>query len=79
MQGKRPRTAHPQLVVRDVLVREDKVREVFRDLHRLYVDAVCNPFVPLDARITSPAFEERVYRVVDAANAVIEFTGPLPF
>ena len=32
-------------VVRDVLLREDRVRELFRGLHRLYVDAACSPLL----------------------------------
>jgi hypothetical protein len=67
------------VVVRDVLLREDKVRELFRRIHRQYVDAVCNPFTPLDGKITSPAFEEAVYRIVEDANADIEYRGPMPF
>lgn len=38
-----------------------------------------NPFTSHDARITSPAFEEAVYRLVEAANETIQYTGPLPF
>lgn len=67
------------VVVRDVLLREDKVRELFRNIHRLYVDAVSNPFASMDTKITSPAFEEGIYRLVEAANGVIEYRGPMPF
>lgn len=67
------------IVVRDVLLREERVRELFKAIHRLYVDAVCNPFTPLDGKITSPAFEEAVYRVVEAANGSIEYRGAMPF
>ena len=67
------------LAVRDVLLLEERVRELFRALHRLYVDhAVCNPFASLDARVTSPAFEEAVYRLVDEADGTLEYRGPLP-
>lgn len=67
------------VVVRDVLLREDKVRELFKALHRLYIDAVSNPFVDVEAPITSPLFEQAVYRLVEHSNAVIEYRGPMPF
>jgi hypothetical protein len=67
------------IVIRDVLLLEDRVRELFRALHRRYLDAVCNPFTSHDARITSPGFEEAVYRLVENANETIEYKGPLPF
>ena len=92
------------MVVKDVLLREDKVREVrppaalafyalaltcyaahtlpllqlFKSLHRLYVEAACNPFAHIDGKITSPRFEERVYNIVVAANSSIEYKGPVP-
>ncbi len=79
-------------VVRDVLLREDKVRELFRGLHRVYTDAVCSPFAggggggagagsapgPGEEKLTSPSFEEAVTRLVDAANGQIEYRGPVP-
>lgn len=67
------------VVIRDVLLLEDRVRELFRALHRRYLDAVCNPFTSHDSRITSPAFEEAVYRLVEQANDTLEYRGPLPF
>lgn len=93
-----------------------QVRELFRSLHRLYVDAASNPFTPLDgkvrvrvlrvppppsfsrtrrpshrllivspapvlapAQVSSPMFEREVYATVQAANAVLEYSGPMPF
>ena len=67
------------LVVRDILLREDKVRELFRNVHRLLVDVQSNPFSSFDGRITAPAFEEGIYRLVEKANDVIEYKGPMPF
>lgn len=67
------------VVVRDVLLKEDKVITLFRSLHRLYTEAVCNPFAPLEGPITSPSFEIAVYRLVEAANATIQYIGPLLF
>lgn len=64
------------VVMRDVLLREDKVRELFRALHRTYVDAVSNPFASLDGPLTSPAFEQEVYRLAEASNSVLEYRGP---
>lgn len=66
------------LVVRDVLLREDRLRELFSRLHRLYADAVSNPFAPLDAPLDGPAFEEAVTRAVEAAQGSILYSGPLP-
>ena len=67
------------LVVRDVLLREGEMRELFRGIHRLLVDATCSPFASFDAKITSPAFEEGIYRLVEASSSVIEYRGPMPF
>lgn len=73
------------LVVRDVLCREEKVRDFFRNFHRLYVDAVSGPFTPLmlgsssDSRLHSPALEEAVYRLAESAAVEIEYKGPMPF
>ena len=72
------------VVVRDVLLREDRVRELFRALHRLYADAACSPFAPAGyahgagggARIASPAFEEAVTRLCESAD--ILYRGPIP-
>jgi hypothetical protein len=38
-----------------------------------------NPFASLDSRVTSPAFEEAVYRLIDAADETLQYRGPLPF
>jgi hypothetical protein len=64
------------VVMRDVLLREEKVRELFGALHRTYVDAFSNPFAPLGGKLTSPLFEQQVYRCVEASNAVVEYKGP---
>jgi hypothetical protein len=64
------------IIMRDVLLREDKVRELFKALHRTFVDAVSNPFTPLDGQLTSPSFEQAVYRLVEASSAVVEYRGP---
>jgi hypothetical protein len=67
------------VAVRDVLLREDKVREMFKALHKLYVDASSNPFGRADGRITSPQFEQDVARTVEASNAAVEYRGPVPY
>lgn len=66
------------LVVRDVLLREDRLRELFKMLHRMYADALCNPFAAVDAPVTSPAFDEAVTRAIESANTTLPYTGPLP-
>lgn len=64
------------IIMRDVLLREDKVRELFRSLHGCYVAAISNTFLPLDAPLASPAFEQEVYRLVEASNGTVEYKGP---
>lgn len=72
-------------MVRDVLLREDRVRELFRNLHRLYSDTIVNPFTPListstheEEKLSSPTFEEALTRIMEAANGQIEYRGPVP-
>ncbi len=66
------------LVVRDVLLREDRLRETFKAVHRLYTDAVANPFAPVDGALSSPMFEEAMTRTLEAATSSILYSGPLP-
>ena len=72
-------------VVRDVLLREDKVRELFRNLHHLYSTTIVNPFTPIlshttheEEKLSNPIFEENLTRIIDAANGQIEYRGPVP-
>ena len=75
------------VVMRDVLLREDRVRELFRGLHRLYVDAVCAPFSPagvadaasaeaLAQLLGAPRFGTAVARLCEAADLL--YRGPVP-
>lgn len=66
-------------VIRDVLLREDAVRDLFKRLQALWIDAVCNPFAPLDGRVVSPGFEEATQRLVAVASSSLMYLGPLPF
>jgi hypothetical protein len=67
------------VVMRDVLLREDVLKDLFRRLHTLYTDACSNPFAPIDGSVSSPAFEEGLYRLVDAATPVLEYRGAMAF
>ena len=82
------------VAIRDVLLREDRVRETMRALHRLFTDACSNPFAPLDLAGYSgadlgedgyaltaacPSFEGRLAQVVAAADKAVAYTGPTPF
>ena len=67
------------VVVRDVLLREDRVRELFSQLHRCYAAAVAAPFAVEGAPLTGAAFERDVARVVKAAGPQILYVGALPF
>jgi Sedlin, N-terminal conserved region len=75
------------VVIKDVLLREDRVRELFRGLHRLYVDAVCAPFSPagvadaasaeaLAQLLGAPRFGTAVARLCEAADLL--YRGPVP-
>jgi hypothetical protein len=68
------------VVVKDVLLREDRVRELFVRLHAAYADAVASPFAPVgDAPLGAPAFAAAVDAVVAAHGGAIRYTGPVPF
>ena len=45
--------------------------QIFRDLHQLYADALCNPFVALDARIASPRFDRAVGSLMERASVLL--------
>jgi hypothetical protein len=76
------------VVMRDVLLREDRVRELFRGLHRLYVDAVCSPFSPagaaadaqpaaaLAAVLGGARFGAAVARLCESTDVL--YRGPIP-
>lgn len=65
------------IAIKDTLLREDRVRALFDTIAGLHAAAVCNPFSPLNGKVTSPRFEEAVYRVVEAASHEIEFPGSI--
>jgi hypothetical protein len=67
------------VVVRDVLLREDRMRELFSQLHRCYAAAVASPFAAEGAPLSGAAFEREVARVVRAAGPQILYQGATPF
>ena len=78
------------VAIRDVLLREDRVRETMRALHRLFTDAYSNPFTPLDLASASaeggcalsaacPSFDGRLAQLVAMADRAVAYTGPMPF
>ena len=67
------------VVVRDVLLREDKMRELFSQLHRCYAAAVAAPFYAEGAPLAGAQFERDVARVVKAAGPQVLYAGATPF
>ena len=72
------------LAIRDVLLREDRVREAMRELHRLYTDAASNPFAPLEPppgalAAACPSLDARLAQLVAAADRAVRYDGPMPF
>lgn len=43
--------------------------QFFAELHKMYVNAMSNPFAAIGERITSPSFEKRVYNLVLQHNS----------
>jgi len=80
------------VAVKDVLLREDRVRDTFKALQRLYVDAYCNPFTPLEPAAgglqeaagggalaaACPSFDRAVAQLVAQADRAIAYVGPMP-
>ena len=68
------------VIVKDVLLREDRVRELFVRLHAAYADAVASPFAPVgSAPLELPALGAAVDAVVAAHTTAIRYTGAVPF
>jgi Sedlin, N-terminal conserved region len=67
------------IAIKDVLLKEDKVRSLFTSLHNSYLHAVSNPFADFDSKISSPTFEQEVFALVTTSASQIEYKGPLPF
>ncbi|XP_059614368.1 trafficking protein particle complex subunit 2-like protein [Phlebotomus argentipes] len=45
-------------------LRENEVRSMFRNLHILYTDAICNPFYTPEEPLTSKAFDRSVRNIM---------------
>ncbi|ETI38586.1 hypothetical protein F441_15556 [Phytophthora nicotianae CJ01A1] len=56
------------VVLQDTPVRESELRPFFAEVHRLYVNAMSNPFAPLGERLTSQTFDKRVSNLVVQHN-----------
>ncbi|TMW68311.1 hypothetical protein Poli38472_005779 [Pythium oligandrum] len=56
-------------ILEDSPVRESELRSFFSELHKLYVNAVSNPFAPIGERITSQQFDKKVYNLVLQHNS----------
>ena len=74
-----PTASRIVVVVRDVLLREDKMRELFAQLHRCYAGAVASPFAAEGAPLGGANFVADVARVVRAASSSILYMGVVPF
>jgi hypothetical protein len=68
------------VIVKDVLLREERVRNLFVLLHGAYADAVASPFAPVgNAPLDAPAFVRAVDDIVATNTTAIRYTGPCPF
>eukprot|EP01134_Creolimax_fragrantissima_P001534 CFRG1534T1 len=46
-----------------------KIKTVFKQLHSLYIDTICNPFYNPSTPISTPSFERKVMAIIDAASS----------
>lgn len=60
------------LVTKDLPLREDKMRELFKKLHQIVVNASCNPFIPFDIDASATAAEATPKMKQSIAQAVSE-------
>ncbi|KAH8407616.1 hypothetical protein KR222_008182 [Zaprionus bogoriensis] len=51
----------------NVALRDNEVRVIFRDLHMLYTDAVCNPFYIPGEQLTSKKFDRAVQKLMSGS------------
>ncbi|CAH0473953.1 unnamed protein product [Peronospora belbahrii] len=56
------------VVLQDAPVRGSELKQFFVEVHRLYVNAMSNPFAPLGERLTSQTFDKRVSNLVVQYN-----------
>ncbi|CAK4336963.1 unnamed protein product [Aphanomyces euteiches] len=61
-------------VVPDAPVKESELRAFFAEVHKLYVNAMSNPFAQLGERITSNKFQTKVHGLVQQFNSLLEAT-----
>ncbi|KAH9129720.1 hypothetical protein LEN26_005426 [Aphanomyces euteiches] len=61
-------------VVPDAPVKESELRAFFAEVHKLYVNAMSNPFTQLGERITSNKFQTKVHGLVQQFNPLLEAT-----
>ncbi|ALC41479.1 CG9067 [Drosophila busckii] len=48
----------------NIALRENEVRAIFRNLHMLYTDAVCNPFYIPGEQLTSKKFDKAIQKLM---------------
>ncbi|OQR81497.1 trafficking protein particle complex subunit 2 [Thraustotheca clavata] len=60
------------VVVQDAPIKESEMRNLFTELHKLYVNAMSNPFAIIGERIKSEKFEKKVYNLVLQHNHMLE-------
>ncbi|KAH8296994.1 hypothetical protein KR044_002667 [Drosophila immigrans] len=51
----------------NVALRENEVRAIFRNLHMLYTDAVCNPFYIPGEQLVSKKFDRAVQKLMNGS------------
>ncbi|KAH8371650.1 hypothetical protein KR093_008367 [Drosophila rubida] len=52
----------------NVALRENEVRAIFRNLHMLYTDAVCNPFYIPGEQLFSKKFDRAVQKLMNGST-----------
>ncbi|KAF0696782.1 Aste57867_12444 [Aphanomyces stellatus] len=60
------------VVVQDTPVKDSEMRVFFSEIHKLYVNAMSNPFAILGERITSEKFDKKVYNLVLQHNHMLD-------
>ncbi|GLD94399.1 hypothetical protein PINS_up003010 [Pythium insidiosum] len=55
-------------ILHDGPVRESELRTFFSEVHKIYINAVSNPFAPIGERIVSQVFERRLQTLVQQQN-----------
>lgn len=61
--------AGPRLKVSGLTLERPYCRQFFAELHKMYVNAMANPFAAIGERLTSPGFDKKVQALVKQQTA----------